>query len=552
MLRQLRISNVILIDNIDISFENGLNIVTGETGAGKSSIMQALALALGGRAESSMIRKDTSKAIIEANFVIHPQNALFHLLNEAGISYEQNEPVVIRREIAAGGKNRSFINDQIAPVSLIEAIAPCLIDIVGQHSHQKLLTLSYHREILDCFGRLQPLLNQVKAAWEEEIALRKELKTLEDSTPGRLREMDVCRMELEELRSARIREGEEEILFQEYSRLSHAEEIAAKTQEITSALKGGRQGILPFLHKQKSILEDIVEMDASLADTLLSFQNTLIELEDAHYTLERYQEKLESNPKRLGEINERLNVINRIKRKYGNTVEEIERCQSSLDQKLKQLEIAGDQIPELQERLGHMQAKSEMLAEELSKKRHEASAELERLLTCEIRSLNMPKATIQVKISRQQRGILGIDKIECYFSPNVGEQMIPLKECASGGELSRILLAVKTVLAGKDHVPTLVFDEIDANLGGETASIVGDKLNSLGKEYQVLCITHLPQVASQGEHHFQIYKEERMGRTVAEIIKLDKKSRHLELTRMLGGISFNTATKDLAEKILNS
>lgn len=550
MLKQLRISNIILIENVEIQFEEGLNILTGETGAGKSSIMQALSLALGERADSSIIRKDTSKAYIEAGFEIPHQGQILRLLSEAEINVGPGELLIIRREISSSGKNRSFINDQLAPLSLIESISSLLIDIVGQHSHQRLLSLAYHREILDAFGKHSPLLEEIAGLWNQESTIRSRLKDLIDNTPARLRDIDNCQVELEELQEARLRAGEEEELFQEYSRLSHADEIITKAKEVTSSLIDSRTPLLPQLQKQKSNLEHLTNLDPSLMDTFEAFKNSVLELEEASYTLMRYQEKMYSDPVRLAEVNERLTLINRLKRKYGNTLEEIENYRTHLQAKLAGLKLAEDRIPELQEQLEQLQERGEALTAQLSQKRALAAAQFEKQITNEIHSLNMPRAFFSIKITPQARGPQGADKIECYFSPNLGEQMIPLKECASGGELSRILLAIKTVLAGNDHVPTLIFDEIDANLGGETASIVGEKLNRIGKQYQVLCITHLPQVASQGNCHHQISKEEKSGRTVATVVKLDKETRRQELTRMLGGLSFSSATKELAQQVL--
>lgn len=550
MLKRLKISNIILIEKMEIFFDKGLNILTGETGAGKSSVLQAITLALGERADSSIIRKGAQKAFIEAAFETPNQPLLIELLSNAGIEIHSLDELIIRREISNTGKNRAFINDQLTSLGIIESAANFLVDVVGQHSHQKLLSLSFHREILDAFGKHQSSLKLVKHAWEQFDKLRAELETLAANTPVRLREIDRLKIELAEIENAKLREGEEEELFQEYSRLSHTEEITKNVQELLYLLSDSKTPVLSTLRKQKGILEQTVALDETLDDTLQTFQASLIELEEISYSLSRYLEKLNPEPDRLRVVNERLTLITHIKRKYGKNLDEIEVCKQQLQTKLADLLELDQKASEIGEILKNAEAEYSLLANELSQSRQIASSEFQKLITHEIQSLNMPKASFHIKITPQIAGPKGIDKIECFFSPNVGEEIISLKDCASGGELSRLMLAIKTILAGKDQVPTLIFDEIDANLGGETACIVGDKLQALGLKYQVLSITHLPQIASRGDSHLKVFKEEQEGRTFAQIVKLDIKSRQQELARMLGGAGFSEATQDLAEMIL--
>lgn len=551
MLRQLRIANIILIESLTITFEKGLNIISGETGAGKSSLMQAVGLALGDRADSSIIRKGAEKASVEVAFEIGNHKALLTLLEESEIDYDPGEWLIIRRELTSSGKNRSYINNQLTQLTLIEKVALYLVDLVGQHSHQKLLSLDFQLESLDLYANLQLEAEEVRKGWINEQALKKGLQEAQASESSRIREIASSEIELQELMEASLKPGEEEELFTEYSILSHAEEISAKASEISGTLCSGRTPILPLLSKQKLNLERLVQMDPSLDELLEAFNGAFLELEEINYSLERRLEKVNYNPNRISTINERLTLINKLKRKYGNSIEEIEEYRSRLEIRLKQLSDKDGDVEQLREELQKLEKTNQQLSENLSQKRTSAAISLGEQITAEIASLNMPRAIFTVQCNKQARGPNGIDRIEYLFSPNLGEPTISLKDCASGGELSRILLALKTILAGKGLVPTLIFDEVDANIGGETAAIVGDKLSQISKRHQTLCITHLPQVACLADHHLQILKLEKEGRTLTTVLALDKATRLQEISRMLGGESFNSATKQLAKKILH-
>ena len=533
MLKNLHIQNIILFEKGSLSFSSGLNILTGETGSGKSAIMHGIALAIGERADTSVIRRGYEKGIVEAVFDIE-NPTLLSLLVEGGIDHEPGQELIIRREISLSGKGRVFINNQSAQLSFLRRLGIQLVQIVGQHANQSLLSLDYHREVLDLYGDLHALLHRYRQSYDSEKMLRQKLEKFIKQEAERLREIDVCQREIAELEEAQIKEGEDEDLFVEYTLLSNVEEVSIKINEINQSLSGERQPLLAILNRQKQSLESLVHFDSSLQDTSQTFQNVFLELQEISHTLRRYQSRQHFDPGRLAEINERLALLNRLKRKYGTTVAEILAYQEQTGVKLKDLENADHEIESLQQQLYEAEAKTQLLANELLLKRQQYASQFEKALTTHLHSLNMLRAEFNIQITKQKRTEDGDDRIEFFLCPNVGERQIPLKDGASGGEISRVLLALQTLLAGKEQTGTLIFDEVDANIGGETATIVGDKLREISQQHQVICITHFPQVASQADHHLQISKEEKEERTITLVQELDAETRQLELARMAG------------------
>ena len=535
MLKQLRVHNIILIESADVFFESGLNVLSGETGSGKSALMNSLNLIAGERTDVGMIRHGAEKGVVEAVFDTTDIRLLDTVLEEGGIDHEKGDELIIRREISATGKSRAFINNQLAQLGLLRKISVLLLDIVGQHANQKLFSVDKHREIVDLFGNLKQNVAAFTMAWEEENRQRTHIDELVRNEAQRLRDIEMYQRELEELHEANLQEHEEEELFAEYSVLSNAEALSGKVQELTQNLCGERQNALAVLSRHRGTFEQITRIDASLSDLAKSYDNALLELQEVAYTLSNYQTKIEHKPARVEEVSERLSLITRLKKRYGVTIADIQAYQVQSEERLRQLQDSEFQIETLREQLLQVEAQNEALAKKLTEQRKAAVQKLEKAVIRELRALNMPKVEFFAAMTPQKRNRFGDDHIEFYISPNVGEQRIAVKECASGGELSRLMLALQTLLAGKEQVPSLVFDEIDANIGGETASIVGEKLREIGVKHQVLCITHFPQVAKQAQHHLQISKVERDGRTLTIIKELHDVERQHELTRMLGG-----------------
>ena len=534
MLKQLLIKNIILIESATISFEKGLNVLSGETGSGKSAIMKALSLALGGKADTKSIRRNSEKGIVEVFFDIDREPYIQHLLDEAGIDHEKGEELIIRREITLNGKSRCFINNQAAQIKLLAQIGSLLARIVGQHANQWLLSVDKHREIIDIFGELEKEIREFSQNFNEETRVLGQLEELIDNESKRLRAIDVCRQEVDELEEANLKDGEDEELFAEYSLLINAESRASKASEITDALSGERSSLIGMLNRQNTNLSELCCIDDSLNDTNISFKNAIIEIQEVIYTLNAYRSHIEYNPERVVQLNDRLALITKLKKKYGASLTEIESYKKTTMEKLTALENQDLLVETLKIELATLQEQNNNLANKLSSKRKAKAKKFEKAIMLQLQALNMPKVVFEVEFTAQKRNFKGDDLIEFYLIPNVGEHKIPIKASASGGELSRILLAIQALLADKERVPTLIFDEIDANIGGETAFIVGTKLKEIGNNAQVLCITHFPQVARQADHHFQISKKEDNGRTFTHVIALEPEERLDEIARMLG------------------
>lgn len=553
MLKFLKLHHIVLVEVAEISFEEGLNILSGETGAGKSAILESLLLTLGQRADSDLLRHGCEKGSVEAAFDIDCIPQIFPILQQAGLAHEKGEYLLIKREIHANGKNRCLINNQFVQLPLLRQIGSFLLDIVGQHSHQKLKSCDYHRNTMDQFAKLCSLCEQLRNTWETLCRAKSSLNNLQNEEATRLREIEICHMELKDIEEVALQEDEEESLFEELSRLTHAEELAEKSHDAYQALSGSSPSALQLLSPQVLRCEQLANIDPSLQEVFHSVKNVELELQEAAYTLRSYHSNLQIDPDRLAIIDERLSCINRLKKKYGSTYQEIQAYQNQLLERLNCLENADSTLEELKQSIEKLQTKCDHLCADLSKKRRKAAKKLEEQVTEQIRHLNMSNALFQVNVSKQERNAFGDDKVEYFLMPNTGEKCVSIRACASGGELSRTLLGLKTVLASSEQTSTLFFDEIDANIGGETASTVAKKLKELGKKHQILCITHLPQVAKEANHHLKIEKIEHNGRTFTQISSLSLKERKEEITRMLGGKSFvGEDSSKLAETILNS
>lgn len=534
MLKQLFIKNIILVENADIEFAEGFNVLSGETGSGKTAIMNAIYLITGCRAETSMIRKGAEKGIVQAVFDIKGNSLIRSILEQGGIDFEEEGELYIRREISLEGKSRAFINNQLAQLSLLRALCAPIIHLVGQHANQELLSLDRHREILDVFGGLKEDVFAFSKSWEQENALQQELERLVNSETQRVREAEICQRTCEEIEEARLKEGEDEELFHEYTLLSHAEEIGTKVESLIQVLSGEKLALLSQLQRQKNTFDSLLAIDPSLTEVAHSFHHAVLEIQEVTHSLNLYHSRLEYNPERLAAINDRLTLITRIKKKYGSTLQEIHAFAEENKKKWFELQNADHRIEELHEEIRHIQEKNHQLAKQLTQRRTETARQLAAILKNELRSLNMSKVDFHIEVTSQKRSRTGDDRVEFFLLPNVGEHRISLKTCASGGELSRVMLSLQVVLCDKEHIPILVFDEIDANIGGETAKVVGEKLKKIGQKQQVLCITHFPQVARQADHHLRISKNIVGERTITCIQSLDDNMRETELDRMVG------------------
>lgn len=531
MLKLLNIQNLVLIESAQIPFEAGFNTITGESGAGKSVVMQALKLIGGAKVDPKLLRHGAEKGYVEALFELAKGSKAFKMLEEAGIDADPAEPLMIRREFTLSQKNRIFINNQLASLNLLKEIGELLFDIASQHASQKLSECDYHRLQLDKWAQLQETVQAFQESWKEEKTLEKALRVWLEDEAKRLREKEVCLMEIEEIEEAKLVSGEDEQLFQEYSQLSTCEERLAKSQETLQLLQGEKSAVLPLLNRARAAIEQIAKLDPSVNGLKKILTDTTLEIEEASYQIRNYTHRIEFNGDRMQFIDERMKQVSKLKKKYGNDI--LAYC-SERKAQLKELE-GSDEARELMEKqLNLTREKNQALAEQISSKRKEASQSLEKAITQELHTLNMEKAEFFVQVDAVECSSNGCDRVEFFFRPNPGGKKIGVKDSASGGELSRILLALKTLLTSQEEVSTLVFDEIDANIGGKTASSIAEKLQAIGKCTQVISITHFPQVAEFASHHLRIYKTEQSGHTFSFVEKLSLNTRQDELKRMAG------------------
>lgn len=534
MLKQLNISNIILVQSAEIDFGAGFNVLSGETGSGKSAILGALGLILGDKTNIDILREGTEKGSVQAIFDIEGLSDLIEMLLEAGIEQSPGEDLIIRREMTAQGKTRAFINNQAVQIGFLRKIAPFLIRQVSQHAHHQLFSSDHHRDLLDIYGDLHALVSKFSKDWDLENTLRRDIEALEKNEVERTREIEHLREDLEELSEAHLKEGEEEELFAEYTLLSNSDELKFTVQNILQSLEGEKLGILTLLNRTRPFLDQLIKMDPAMSSTAESFQTLCLELKEIAYTLQNYSNHIEHNPARLDQVNTRLSLINKLKRRYGSSVEEVLAQREQMEKRLHVLENTDVRIAELKQELQKIEKENNALCHEMTTARRTLAQAFSKLITRQLHSLNMPKAEFEIKISPQKRSRKGDDLVEFYIAPNPGERLLCVKDGASGGELSRLLLSIQTLLAGKEQIPTLIFDEVDSNIGGATAAEVGKKLKEIGAKHQILCITHFPQVAKQANHHYQISKQEIKGRTLTQIICLDEHSKQQELSRMLG------------------
>jgi DNA repair protein RecN (Recombination protein N) len=535
MLKELRLINIVLVESAAIPFSQCFNVLSGESGSGKSAIMNALNLIAGERCDAGCVRHGEEKGIVEAIFDISNIPQLVEILEEAGIDHEKGSELFIRREISSQGKSRAFINNQLAQLTLLKRVTPHLFEIVGQHANQKLLSLDYHREVLDLFANTEDELEEFFKSWQEEKTVREQLEKLVRSESQRMRDLEIARMELEELEQANLKEGEEEEVYVEYTQLSNADELSQRANDILNVLNGEKIGVLIQIGRQKSSFEQLKKLVPHLTEVANSYENALLELHEVEHTLRNFASSIEHNPERATQLDARLEQIHRIKRKYGPSIEEVHAYYIQTKTRLEKLENADADIEYLQKKLMVLAENTNAFCVKLSSKRKTGAKKLQEAVVQQLRNLNMPKVEFFVDITAQKRTRYGDDKIEFYLIPNIGEHRVPLRDCASGGELSRTMLAIQTLLAGKEKIPTLIFDEIDANIGGATAVVVGEKFKEIAVQHQVLCITHFPQVAKLAEHHLRIMKKEIDGRTVTLVDALDHVAHQQELMRMLGG-----------------
>ena len=554
MIEELYISNVALINELQLEFSSGLNIFTGETGAGKSVILNAVGLALGERSNAGVVRDGATNAKIQIAVALPADHPVWDGFSDSEFAdvLDAEETLVLSRQINASGRSRCHTNGQLVSLTFLSAIGDLLVDIHGQHAHQSLFRSDTHLDLLDTFGRHEALKAEVGKKYDELHATQAQLADYSRTLREAMQEKDLLQFQLDELEEAQLQEDEEEALMNERHLLSNSETLFESANQLYDQLYGGdlsETSTLDGLKTESRTISKLSELDGSLSELNTRFESVLYELEDIAYQVRDYRDKVEFNPHRLTEVEERLDLIHRLKRKYGDSTSEILAYQAQAAQKLEELQFGSERIDELKDQIHLLTQQAQKLALGLSKKRRATATQLESLIEGELQTLGMDKAVFQILVSpiESAQGPLeidgkrydlradGMDEIEFFISPNVGSEPKPLAKIASGGEISRVMLALKTVLAQIDLIPTMIFDEIDAGIGGRTADIVGQKLKELSRFRQVFCITHLPQIARFADQHFRVEKAVEEDHTMITAKLLTPEERVEEMARMHGG-----------------
>jgi DNA repair protein RecN (Recombination protein N) len=556
MLVQLTISNFAIIKHLEITLKPGLNILSGETGAGKSIIINAMNLILGGRASTDLIRSRCEEARVEALFTFPDNRILTEILSEQGIPFD--DELLIKRTFFREGRNRILINGSMATLQMLSRLGAILISISGQHEHQLLLKPDNHLYLLDDFSGLSDERLELSEVYGRYESLEGRINLLEKEIHEIGQRQDLTQFQIDEIERAGFRPGEDEALAEEKKRLQHAEELLAIVSEGYQALYERNDSALSTISLIAKKMDKGAVMDNRLSSVREALNEIEVRLEDASLTLRDFLKIIYMDPQRLDEVAERLELLNRLKRKYGRTLEDVLKFKDGLASMMVDQDERRQKLDQLMKERLELEAEVMQRASVLSNKRKKAAGTLENAVEQELHHLHMQATRFQVRFEGAEETedtikevrADGIDRVEFMISPNVGEELRPLSKIASGGELSRITLALKTILARTASVETLIFDEVDSGISGATAEVVGKKLLSLAKYHQILCITHLPQIASQGQDHFLARKEVIAGRTQATILALGREERIQEIARLLGGQEITPRAVAHAEEML--
>ncbi|MFB5759536.1 DNA repair protein RecN [Paenibacillus medicaginis] len=565
MLVSLSIRNLAVVEAVDVHFHQGFHVLTGETGAGKSIIIDALVLISGGRGAADLVRYGCDKAEMEALFELPAGHPVWEVLAKLGIQGNADEHLLIRRELASSGKSTSRINGQLVNLSMLREVGEHIVNIHGQHEPQNLLRTDRHLSLLDTYG--DSMIGPVKARYRERygafVKAEKELRELQESSQKSYQMLDMYRFQLEEIASARLQPGEDELLAEERVKLSHSEKMmdaVAGAYELLQSQQG-----LDAVSSAAAMLEDISHYDSKQLQPITEqIQSAYYQLEDAVFQLRSYREQIEFNPERLQEVEQRLALIAGLRRKYGDSVEQILEYSQKIEHETDKLENKDERLEKLTAQRDKLLAELLATADELSAARKQCAEDLAVQVERELNELQMGRTSLRVKIDplEDARGYewngrkirptkQGIDNAEFLISANPGEPLRPLGKIASGGEISRVMLALKSIFARHDQIPVLIFDEVDTGVSGRAAQSIAEKLYRLSSVCQVFSITHLPQVACMADSQYLIEKSVQDGRTMTQVEELTDEGRVKELARMLGGVEITQKTLHHAQEMLN-
>lgn len=559
MLVELRIRNFAIIEEAALEFAPGLNVLSGETGAGKTIILSALGLLLGDRASPDSVRVDAKEAVVEGLFELEGETALEGLPQRSADARE----MVIRRIIAEAGRSRVSIDGELATVQVLSRVGPALVQVYGQHEQQSLLRSESHQAILDRYGGLEGALEEFAHLYRRANSMRQRLDDLIRRESERATMLELARFRVSELEGANISPGEDQELQRERTVLANAAKLSAAAHESEEMLYGAEGAALDIIAKAEARLTEAAELDPALKEALETLKASRANLVETAHSLRAYAERIEADPARLEEIDNRLQELTRLKRKYGGTlagaIETLEKSRAEA----AELEGIGESKLVAETELADAMRELLAAARKLSAKRKSAAAELKRRMESELKSLGMRSPVFEARMEPLSEsdaalredgvgiGPDGIDRVEFYLSPNLGQPPMPLARIASGGELSRVMLALKRLEAQRRGVATMIFDEVDAGIGGEIAQVVGRKLKELARYHQILCVTHLPQIAAFADRHFHVEKEERRGATRSRVRQLEAGERADEIARMLGGADVSDKFRRAARELLS-
>jgi len=565
MLKELSIKNFTIIENLHICFSDGLTILSGETGAGKSIIINAVNLLLGSRASAKLIRTGVETAELEALFKITPESRVFKILDEQG--GKASEELLIRRIISRGDRHRIYINGHLATIQMLNQATENLASISGQHAHQGLLKEDLQLMIIDQFGSLTPIRNKIYGFFYEIIPLVQKLRKLNNIRDRQAEHINLLEFQKKEILDASIKPGEDASLEQEKIRLKNGEELYSAVYSSIEDLYSAKGAVVERLVEVKKNLDKATAIDPELTPKAKELSEATFRIEDIAEELRTYLKIITIDDKRLEEVESRLDILTRLKRKYGETLEAVISHLEPIDQELSGIENISGQINDIETKLSKLHRELSGLSLDLSSKRSKTAKLLAKKVEKELASLRMSGTKFKISlqtipesdnsdphlvVKENTINETGIDQANFLIAPNVGEDLKPMASIASGGELSRIVLALKAILAEKGSVETLVFDEVDAGIGGSVAEAVGKKLSKLARYHQIICITHLPQIAKFGDNHFRITKNVSHGRTITSINPLNEKDRIKEIARMLGGMEITKTTLEYAREMLKS
>lgn len=558
MLKELNIRNLAVIDDLRVAFPEGLSIISGETGAGKSVIMEAVGLLQGDRASTDWIRSSEDAAVVEALFHVGDRPEILDRLEEMG--FERADEIIVKRILSRTGRNRAYVNDTLSTLNALSLLGGALVNICSQHEHQSLLDAGRHLAILDNYGGLGALKTAYGEFYERDRGIGECIAALEKRREERLRTEEFLRFQLREIGDGKIVAGEDEALQEERTLLVHGRKLREMAEEAHALLASGEGDILEKLDTVMALIKQIKQIDRNVPLSPEQVEEAYYALQDASLLLRDYGKGVHFDPERIEAIEERLEYLGRMKRKYGGTLAAVLKRRDELETELKGLLSAEEDLDAARKERTSLSPRLLEAAGDLSARRKKAAQSMEKEIETELRSLCMENTRFRVVFHRAfaggEDGISlspeGADEVEFFISPNVGEELKPLNRIASGGELSRITLAIRKVLAGTSEVRTIVFDEVDAGIGGAAAEAVGKKLRDAAAHHQVLCITHLPQIACFGESHFLVEKTVSGGRAKTAIRRLSEKERLEEVARMLGGTRISEKAREHASEMLKS